>query len=190
MDDESGWNMILVEGWGPLVRAAVVDRVVRSFAGRRGLLVATVLDPDDADAEWVEDVHTAVVAAIAAETGADIEELGSQAAWATYDEVWAALAETARDDRALVPIPEHRLGQALALLAELPADAADHAGGVRVGDQPALPVLIEGRARVHIDGVFRWLATERDAAESHRALARALIAVVRDDPLGDVTPPA
>lgn len=183
MDDETGWDEVLVQGWGPAVRSAVADAVERMFATRRGLLATTVLDPEDASADWVEAVHEAVVAGIRIETGADIEELGSQAAWATYDEVWVDLARRAKADAALVTVPEPRVGQVLALLAELPLDAVHHAGGVLWPDGPAAPVVVDGSPRIHVDGVFRWLATDDGAAESHRALARALVAVVRDDPL-------
>lgn len=183
MDDETGWDQILVESWGPLVLGAVVGRVQEAFATRLGILVATATDPDDAPADWVEDVHGAIVAGIRTETGADIEDLGSQTAWATYDDVWAALGRQAGRVQALVAVPEHRVGQVWALLAELPPDAVRHAGAVpQESGQPA-PLVVDGRTRVHIDGVFRWLATDDTAPSHHRALARALIAVVRDDPL-------
>lgn len=183
VDDETGWNEILVEGWGPLVRAAVCHRVVDVFRTRLGLLAATAATPDDAPADWVEDVHVAVVQGIRTETGADIEELGSQAAWATYDEVWQVLPRAVAAVEDLVPVPEARVGQVQALVAELPLDAALLAGAVPWPDGPTLPVVVDGRPRVNLEGLFRWLATEQRAAESHRALARALVAVVRGDPL-------
>lgn len=181
MDDESGWEAILVQGWGPLVRAAVADRVVEAFAHRPGVLVVAAIDPDEAEAEWVEAVHVAVAGAIAAETGADIEALGSQAAWATYDDVWGELARRSAADPALVVVPDHRVGQVHALLTDLPPAAALHAGAVPWPDGPH-PLVLDGRTRVHLDGLFRWLATEPDGAEGARALARALVAVVRDGP--------
>lgn len=184
MDDESGWHLILVDGWGPLVRTAVVERVVAGFTTRLGVLASTALEPDDAEAEWVQSVHEAIVAAIEQETGADIEELGSQAAWAVYDEVWTALAGRVAADESLVPVPEHRVGQVMAVLAEMPVEAAVQAGAVPWDGGPALPVLIDARARVHVDGVFRWLATDEHAAESHRALGRVLVDLVRDDLFG------
>ncbi len=185
MDDETGWHEILVEGWGPLVRAAVAARVELAFGRRPGVLAETVLNPDDAEPEWVEGVHTAIVAGIRAETGADIEELGSQAAWATYDEVWAALATRTVADEDMVAIPEPRVGQVLALMSEMPVDAALCAGGVPWPEGPVAPVVVDGRPRVHLEGLFRWLATDEQAPDSHRVLARALVAVVRDDPLHD-----
>ena len=192
MDDESGWHEILIDGWGPLVRSAVVERAVDAFAFRRGVLAETVANPDDAEAQWVEDVHTAIVEGIRTETGANIEELGSQAAWAPYTEVWQGLADRMLLDDDLVPVPEYRVGQVLALLQEMPDEAVVHAGGVPWPDGPVQAAVVDGRARVHLDGLFKWLATDQSAPESHRVLARALIAVVRGDPLsgvGGVGPP-
>jgi hypothetical protein len=182
VDDETGWTEILLDVWGPLVLDAVAHQVEQAFSTRRGLLAATALDPDEVDTDWVESVHVAVVAGIAAETGADIEEMGSQSVWAIYDEIWTALASRAMADPAFVVVPEHRVGQVHAIIAELPLSAALHAGGVPWAEGPTAPVVLDGRTRVHLDGVFRWLATDDGAAESHRALARALIAIVRDDP--------
>ncbi|MEE8602983.1 hypothetical protein [Euzebya tangerina] len=187
MDDSSGWHEILVDGWGELVREAVIDRVRADFAFRVGILAAAVVTPDDAEAEWVEAVHRSVVDGIRIETGADIEELGSQAAWAPYEEVWQFIEARLGADASFESVPEYRVGQVLALLAELPPRAVLHAGGIPWPEEAPAALVLDGRTRVHVDGLFRWLATEDEATGEHRVLARALIALVRQERLDEVT---
>jgi hypothetical protein len=179
MDDDSGWHDILVDGWGPSVLAAVCDRVDDAFATARGALVTTVLDPDTAPPVCTQHVHTAVVEAIRAETGADLEQLGSQAAWATYDQAWVELARRWRSVPGLVVIDGARAGPAAHLLRTLPFDAAVHAGGVP-GAPTVAPLMVDGRVYVDVDGLFRWLATEQRASDVDRDRAHALVAVARD----------
>ncbi len=162
MDDTSGWDAVLVEGWGPLVRAAVCDRVQDAMTGARGLLAVCVTTPDDAPPAAIERVHDAVIAAIAVETGAHLDDLGSQSAWATYDDVWAELGRRWVDGGGLQAVPSH--AEAGALL-----DARD---------TPTLPRL-DGSARLDLAGLFRWLATDEGADEDVRDRARDLVLLIR-----------
>jgi hypothetical protein len=100
-DDGTGWNEVLVAGWSPAVRTAVVARVEVLTASHRGVLVRALRDPEDARSAWTEAAHRAVLAAIRDETGADLEELGSQAAWECYEQVWDALVARWRDGGSL-----------------------------------------------------------------------------------------
>jgi hypothetical protein len=178
VDDESGWNAILVEGWSRLVRSAVCDRVDDAMSWARGVLAVAVVTPDDAPATAVERVHAVVVEAIRAETGADLDELGSQAAWATYDDVWAELGRRWADGGGLEVVPVSAEAEVLALLAGLPRDAMEHAGAVMEGSRVHLLRTSAG-AHLDVEGVFRWLATEEDAASDVRARARRLVAAAR-----------
>lgn len=177
MDDESGWNAILVEGWGELVRAAVCDRVADRMRHARGVLAVAVVTPDEAPAAAVERVHDAVVAAIAAETGADLDELGSQAAWATYDDVWAELGRRWADGSGMEVVPARAVEEVRALLAGLPQPAIEHAGAVVDGLGTRLLQTADG-PRLDVEGLFRWLATE-DAEDELRDRARRVVALVR-----------
>lgn len=178
MDDESGWNAILVEGWGDHVRAAVCDRVGDAMATARGVLAIAVVAPEDAPADAVERVHDQIVAAIAAETGADLDELGSQAAWATYDDVWAELGRLWADGGGMEAVAESAVAEVLALLAGLPPDAVEQAGAVLDGTQVRLVRTVSG-AHLDVEGVFRWLATEQGASAASRERARRLVAAAR-----------
>lgn len=178
MDDESGWNAILVEGWGTLVRAAVCDRVEEALRTARGVLAIAVATPDDAPATAVERVHDEIIAAIGAETGANLDELGSQAAWATYDDVWAELGRRWADGGAMEVVPATVLAEALALLAGLPAAAVEHAGAATDGHRIVL-LRTEAGSHLDIEGVFRWLATDEDADDADRDRARRLVEVAR-----------
>ncbi len=177
MDDESGWNAILVEGWGELVRAAVCDRVEDAMQAARGVLAVAVAMPDDAPAPAVERVHAAIVAAIAVETGADLDELGSQAAWATYDDVWAELGRRWADGGDMEVVPAAAVDDVRSLLAGLPRGAIEHAGAVVDGMGTQL-LLTDAGPRLDVEGLFRWLATE-DADEELRGRARRVIALAR-----------
>lgn len=178
MDDESGWHAILVEGWGELVRAAVCDRVDDALATACGVLAIAAVTPDNAPAAAVERVHHAVVTAIAAETGADLDLLGSQSAWATYEDVWAELGRRWADGGRMELLAPSAVDEVLLLLTGLPLAAVEHAGAVRDGDHVQVLRTADG---VHLDveGLFRWLATEPAADEQVRARARRVIAVAR-----------
>jgi hypothetical protein len=160
VDDDSGWTEILVEGWGPLVRAAVIERVEAATLGERGMLVRTLADPDSAPAEHIERLHALVVEAIAVETGADLHELGSQAAWATYDETWEALGRRWETGGTLASVEPGNESAVAALLRALPVEAAA-AGGCAVG-AGALggvePLWVAGRMRVDVEGLWAHAA--------------------------------
>ena len=177
MDDDTAWTEILVDGWGPLVRSAVADRVEEDFAAERGTLAAAVLDPDDAPAEAVEAVHGRIVAAIGVETGADLDELGSQAAWATYEDTWAELARRLRSLPGMRPLTDAQLEPVRRILASLPADAALAAGAAAGTREPARRGD-DRRPAVDVPGLYRWLATEEGAGEADRDRVRALLGIV------------
>lgn len=182
MDDETGWDAILVDGWGPLVRAAVCDRVEEAFATSRGVLALTVADPDAAPAHATERVHDAVLAAIATETGADLDHLGSQAAWATYDDVWAELGRRAADLDRLEPVPPDTTETIRTLLLTLPLPLVEHAGAVLDDDGRVLLLDRGGTALLDVEGVHRWLALDDDADDATRQRARDLVRVARTRP--------
>jgi hypothetical protein len=157
-DDGTGWNEVLVGGWTVEVRDAVVARVERTTVGRRGRLVRTLGDPDGVPAAWVEELHQLVVGAIAAETGADLDALGSQAAWACYDDVWAELAARWAGGGTLRPVPLGGEPAAVRLLRHLPTVIAEHAGAVLLGGI-ADPLWLGGRLRIDVEGLWAYLAT-------------------------------
>ena len=181
MDDESGWNAILVEGWGELVRAAVCDRVEDAMRDARGVLAVAVAMPEDAPAAAVERVHDAVVAAIATETGADLDELGSQAAWATYDDVWAELGRRWADGNGMERLAPELEQEVLQLLAGLPRPAIEHAGGVVDGLEVRV-LRTERGPCLDVEGIFRWLAGEEADDDVLRARARSVVAAARRRP--------
>jgi hypothetical protein len=157
-DDGTGWNEMLVGGWTAEVRDAVVARVERASVGRRGRLVRILADPDGVPAAWVEELHRLVLAAIAAETGADLDALGSQAAWACYDHVWAELEERWADGGSLREVPLGGEPAVVRLLRNLPADVAASAGAEVRGSGPD-PLWLRGRLLVDIEGLWAYLAT-------------------------------
>lgn len=181
VDDDTGWHEVLTGVWGPRVRDAVVARLEEATVGARCLLVHTLAaDAGHADLRegWVEQLHQLVVEAIRAETGADLDGLGSQAAWATYEDVWATLRMRWRDGGSLAVVPLRREVAATACLRTLSAAAAQ-AAGMDVGVHPPEPLWIDGRLRVDPEGLSRFLelgdctGAERAAAEKLRRLLRA-----------------
>jgi hypothetical protein len=157
-DDGTGWNEVLVGGWTAEVRDAVVARIERASVGRRGRLVRTLSDPDGAPAARVEQLHELVLAAIAAETGADLDALGSQAAWACYDDVWTELTARWADGGTLRRVPLGDEPAVARLLQHLPAEVAEH-GGAEVSGRAPDPLWLRGRLRVDVDGLWAYLAT-------------------------------
>ena len=183
-DDDSGWTEILVDGWGPLVRAAVVDRVERAMVGRRGLLVRALVEEvaNDGQAACVEEVHDRVVEAIRVETGADLDELGSQAAWACYDEVWGQLQARWGTGGATLAVAPEVEDEVVALVRSLSPSGAEHAGA-DVGSLPFAPMRVGPIVHVDLEGLFAYLA--RDTGEvtaSERVLVDRIVALVRRDP--------
>jgi hypothetical protein len=156
-DDGTGWHEVLVGGWSEEVRDAAVRRVEGMTLGWRGPLVRVLAAPDDAPGIWTEALHRAVIAAIAAETGADLDELGSHAAWACYEEVWQALTGRWEDGGELVTVPLGREAPVAAAIAALPPVAAEAAGADVTGPRPD-PLWLAGRLRVDVDGLRALLA--------------------------------
>jgi hypothetical protein len=177
MDDDAGWDAILVDGWGPLVRHAVVERVERATVGARGTLVRTLADPEHARFAWTEWLHECVVDAIRYETGADLDRLGSQAAWACYEDSWDALACRWRDGGSTVVVRPGAERRVRRLLAEAPAWLAERAGA-DIGALPPEPLVVGGRVRLDVEGVAACLRRE-DIDRRTAVIASALLACVR-----------
>lgn len=178
-DDDSGWTEILVDGWGPLVRAAVVDRVERAMVGRRGVLVRALVEEaaSAGHAACVEEVHERIVRAVRDETGADLDELGSQAAWACYDEVWGQLQERWASGGRTVAVAPAVDARVVELLQALSPAAAQHAGA-DVGTVPCTPMRVGGVLHVDVDGLFAHLATG-EVSPAERTLVDRLVLLVR-----------
>jgi hypothetical protein len=128
VDDESGWNDLLLELWTEEVRDAVVRRIEDAMVGRRGWLVRVFAAPEQVRAELTETVHAVVLAAIRDETGADLDVLGSQAAWECYEQVWEELAGRWADGGRTEPVPLGAEPAVVRSLAVLPPEAAVCAG--------------------------------------------------------------
>lgn len=155
-DDGSGWNELLLELWTAPVRAAVVHRIEAATVGRRGWLVRVLIEPETSPAGWTETVHALILAAIRDETGADLDGLGSQAAWECYEQVWNELAERWRDGGQLATVPLGAEPEVVRLLRSLPVEAAAHAGADVTREAPD-PLWIAGRLRVDVDGLLAYL---------------------------------
>lgn len=175
-DDETGWNAVLLETWSPRVCAAVVARVERATVGRRGTLVRTLADPEEARFAWTEQLHERVLAAIRDEVGADLEALGSQAAWACYDEVWAGLASRWADGGGLARVPAAAEVRVRRLVAGLSLAGAE-AAGADVSEVPPVPLELGGAVLVDVEGLSAHLArTPVDRRE--RAIVEAILSSV------------
>ena len=172
VDDESGWHDVLVGGWHAGVRDAVVRRVERMATGHRGQLVRTLHDPDAARYAWVEELHRDVVAAIRDETGADLDSLGSQAAWACYEQVWDRLRTRWGRGGPLTRVPLGNEPTVVALLHRLPTGLAE-AAGAEVSGHLADPLWVGGRLLVDLDGLRTAAA---DAPAEVRAVIASLVA--------------
>ncbi len=159
MDDGSGWNDILLELWSDAVRDAVVARIERETVGRRGWLVRVFCEPETVREEFTETAHALVLAAIRDETGADLDDLGSQAAWECYEHVWDALGERLRTAEVFVAVPVGAEPHVAARIRRLPAEAAAHAGA-DVTRQPPDPLWIGGRLLIDADGLDRYLSLD------------------------------
>jgi hypothetical protein len=178
VDDSSGWDAVLVVGWGPLVREVVCVRVEDALAAARGVLAIAATDPDHAPAATVERLHDAIVEAIAIETGANLDQLGSQSAWATYDDVWSELGRRSCDDSSMELVPGAVIDHVTSLLQQLPRTAVEQAGAVLDGLDVRL-VRAGSDARLDLEGLHRWLATDQTAGSDLRTRARQVVAVVR-----------
>lgn len=182
MDDDTGWDAILVEGWGPLVRHAVVERVERATVGARGTLVRAVADPDHARFAWTEWLHEQVVAAIRVETGADLDRLGSQAAWACYEESWELLAGRWSGGGTMGVVTPGAERRVRLLLAAAPVWLAERAGA-DIAAIPPEPLVLDGSTRIDVEGIADCLG-RADLDRRARSIAIALIDCVRSQAKG------
>lgn len=160
-DPELMWTEVLVSGWGPLVRDAVVARVEEAMIGRRGILVRGVRDHDRSGsaAACIEEVHARVLDAVRIETGADLDELGSQAAWACYEDAWDRLAGRWFDGGSMVAVHPARHHEVREHVAHLTVRGAEHAGA-DTGPLPALPLEINGAVLVDVQGLMAYIARD------------------------------
>jgi hypothetical protein len=180
-DDGSGWHELLLAVWDDGVRDAVVDRLERTCTGRLGWFAQVFATPDASEAV-TETVHALVVAAIRDETGANLDELGSQAAWDCYEAVWSAMAERWRDGGTLATVSLGAEPQVVRDLVALPPEAAA-AAGADVGTAAPRPVWIRGRLRVDAAGLASYLQIDGGVvpAEIHERVVRILGSVEPSD---------
>jgi hypothetical protein len=157
VDDDSGWNDLLLQLWSEDVRDAVVARIEAATVGRRGWLVRVFAAPDAVRPELTETVHALVLAAIRDETGADLDVLGSQAAWECYEQVWEELAQRWSGGGRTEVVGIGREPEIVRLLAALPGEAAVCAGADVRADGTADPLWLSGRLRVDADGLRAYL---------------------------------
>lgn len=179
MDDESGWDEVLRGTWSDRVRDQVVDRIEQVTVARRGWLVRVLADPDHVRRELTELVHAVVLAAIRDETGADLDLLGSQAAWECYEQVWDELTRRWADGGPLAKVPLGREVEVVRILRALPDEAAV-AAGADLTDGGVEPLWTSGRLRLDVEGieVYRSLDGGRLPRDLDADL-RLLLSVVR-----------
>jgi hypothetical protein len=175
MDDESGWNEVLLEVWSDDLRDQVVSRIESVAVGRHGWLVRVFSDPEGVAGGLTETVHAIVLAAIRDETGADLEELGSQAAWECYEQVWDRLAERWAEGGDLAVVPLGLEPDIVRLIHRLPLEGAVAAAADVSGDLPD-PLWLRGRLRVDLAGLRAYLQLDggRAPAEVHAAVTAIL----------------
>lgn len=177
-DDDTGWNEILVGGWTEEVRDQVAARVEDLTVSWRAPLVRTLRDPHGVPPPWTESLHRAVLVAIQEVTGADLDVLGSHAAWGCYEEVWDHLAESWRDGGDLPRVPLRAEPRAVALLADAPPHVAEAAGAdARV--QPAAPLWIAGRLHLDVEGLRSLLTGPAPLSGADELRVEALLATLR-----------
>ncbi len=152
VDDDTGWNDVLLELWSPDLRDAVITRIETASRGRHGWLVRVFADPDGVAPGLTETVHRLILAAIRDETGADLEALGSQAAWECYEQVWDGLAERWEDGGSLGFAPLGTEPDLVRLVRQLPIEAAV-AAAADVSGPHADPLWLAGRLRIDVIGL-------------------------------------
>lgn len=155
MDDETGWHEVLLRAWTPGVRDAVVARIEAATVGRRGWFVRVLAGEADERPGWTETVHALIVAAIRDETGADLDELGSQAAWEAYEQVWDRLVARWGDGGGLAVVPLGAEPEVVEALVGLPGEAAAALGADVTGPRPQ-PLWLAGRLRVDLEGLAAY----------------------------------
>jgi hypothetical protein len=180
MDDESGWNEVLLEVWSDDLREQVVARIESVAVGRHGWLVRVFSDPEGVAGGLTETVHAIVLAAIRDETGADLDELGSQAAWECYEQVWDRLAERWAEGGDLAVVPLGLEPDIVRLIHRLPLEGAVAAAADVSGELPD-PLWLRGRLRVDLAGLRAYLQLDggRAPAEVHAAVTAILDRIER-----------
>ncbi len=178
MDDESGWNEVLLEVWSEDLRDQVVARIESVAVGRHGWLVRVFSDPEGVAGGLTETVHAVVLAAIRDETGADLEELGSQAAWECYEQVWDNLAQRWSDGGRLAVVPLGIEPDIVRLIRSLPLEGAV-AAAADVSGEVWDPMWLRGRLRVDVEGLRAYLRLDGDRApaEIHACVTAILDAL-------------
>lgn len=177
-DDDTGWNEILVGGWTDEVRDRVVDRVEELTRGWRAPLVRTLRDPHGVPPPWTESLHRAVLIAIQDVTGADLDLLGSHAAWGCYEEAWDTLAARWEEGGDLPKVPLRAEPRAVALLADAPAHVAE-AAGADARATPPVPLWIAGRLHLDAEGLRGLLTGPAPLAGADELRVEALLACLR-----------
>jgi hypothetical protein len=180
VDDDTGWNEVLLDLWSPSLRDDVVARIESASRGRHGWLVRVFADPEGVAAGLTETVHRLVLAAIRDETGADLEALGSQAAWECYEQVWDTLAARWADGGSLGVAPIGREPELVRLVRQLPLEAAV-AAAADVSGPEADPLWLAGRLRIDVIGLRAYLRLDggRAPAPVH-ALVTSILRLVPD----------
>ncbi len=176
MDDASGWDAVLRELWSEEVRDAAVTRIETATVGRRGWLVRVFAAPEQVRGELTETVHALVLAAIRDETGADLEALGSQAAWECYEQVWDTLAARWASGGDVPVVPLGREPGVVRCLLGLPPEAAVCAGADLVAGA-VQPLWLAGRLYVDTAGLRAYLRL--DAGRVPTAVAADIEEVLR-----------
>lgn len=178
MDDESGWNEVLLGVWSEDLRDQVVARIESVAVGRHGWLVRVFSDPEGVAGGLTETVHAIVLAAIRDETGADLEELGSQAAWECYEQVWDHLAGRWADGGRLAVVPLGSEPEVVRLIHRLPMEGAV-AAAADVSGEHWDPLWLRGRLRVDVEGLRAYLRLDggRAPAEVHACVTAILDAL-------------
>ncbi len=175
-DDGSGWHHILVGLWSDDVRDAVVERIERRCVGRLGWLARVFAAPEDGSKSLTETVHALVLAAIRDETGADLEDLGSQSAWECYEQVWNALASRWHDGGTLAYVTLGEEPTVVRDLRSLPDEVAA-AAAADVGGAVAEPLWLRGRLRIDADGLRHHLEIDGGMAPREvRVLVERILA--------------
>lgn len=159
MDDDTGWDEVLTGSWSDDVRDRVVARIEEATVARRGWLVRVLTDPERVRPALTETVHAVVLAGIRDETGADLEALGSQAAWECYEEVWRELTRRWAGGGSLAAVPLGREVVVVEVLRRLPAEAAV-AAGADVTDGGVEPLWLAGRLRLDVEGLQTYRALD------------------------------
>lgn len=178
MDDDSGWNEVLLGLWSDALRDDVVARIERTCVGRHGWLVRVFCAPEDVASSLTETVHAIILAAIRDETGADLEDLGSQAAWDCYEQVWVLLASRWADGGTLGVVPLGSEPEVVRLIQQLPLEGAVAAAADVSGVVPD-PLWLSGRLRVDETGLRAYLQLDggRSPANVHAAVSEILARV-------------